>query len=626
MREKLFTTTNKVIIEALITGLAFWMAYQIRFEGSVPSSIGSQFQIFVLPVVAGRLAVNAAWGISNQRWRYAGLNDALQLAGAYACFTGLFLLFRLAAPVSELLRVPIGVILIEFLLSMFGALAARLLRRLLHERESGGLGDVSPRRLLLVGAGSQGATVAREMVHRRGLKLVGFVDDDPNKHGKTIAGVKVLGPTRDLPEIVKAERVSDVLVCVPPPARSGLDMSVLQRHTVRMRVIPSLAELLKAESEPGDSVAVAAQERTANRKPLVLPSSAARERVRTVTPLALRNKTILITGGAGFIGSNLAERLAAQNEVILYDTTFRQKPVEFTTLPSNPNVRLVEGNLLDDPELPGLCRSADIVVHAAAVVGVSRVCNAARETLETNYVGTSRLLKMVEANPSLQRFLYFSTSEVFGVNSYRVDESSVTNVGSISESRWSYAIAKLAGEHLVESYFRETRMPIVIVRPFNVFGPRRTGDHALLQFILNALAGVPLNVHGDGSQIRSWCFIEDFCSALVAMLERDEAVGQDFNIGHPGNTVTILDLARKVVEIAGSKSPVVCVDHPFPDISIRVPCTSKAQKLLGYEPRFRLDEALELTIEWYARNLDRFPDPLATMQTAGSARSVAAAG
>jgi nucleoside-diphosphate-sugar epimerase len=247
-----------------------------------------------------------------------------------------------------------------------------------------------------------------------------------------------------------------------------------------------------------------------------------------------------------------------------------------------------------------------MVVHAAALVGVNRVCSAGRETLETNYVGTSRLLQALEGSKKLQRFIYFSTSEVFGVNSFRVDENSPPSVGPIAEARWSYAIAKLAGEHLAKAYFRETGMPITIVRPFNIFGPKRIGEHALLRFIVNALSGKPVQVHGDGSQIRSWCYIEDFSSALLSMLERPEAVGEDFNIGNASNTLTILELARKVVDLCGTDVPINFVDHPFPDVSIRVPSLIKAQSLLGYKPLYDLDSAIWLTVEWYRENLDFF--------------------
>jgi nucleoside-diphosphate-sugar epimerase len=216
------------------------------------------------------------------------------------------------------------------------------------------------------------------------------------------------------------------------------------------------------------------------------------------------------------------------------------------------------------------------------------------------------MLQSLQRNKGLERFVYFSTSEVFGVNSYQVAETAPPSVGPIGEARWSYAIGKLAGEHLVKSYYRDARMPTVIVRPFNVFGPRRSGDYALLRFILNALSDRPVQVHGDGTQIRAWCYIDDFCDAVLAMLERPEAVGEDFNIGHQSNTITIRDLAYKVVQMTGSRSPVVFVDHPFPDISIRVPSLTKARKVIGYNPRIDIDDGLALTIDFYRENWPAF--------------------
>lgn len=258
----------------------------------------------------------------------------------------------------------------------------------------------------------------------------------------------------------------------------------------------------------------------------------------------------------------------------------------------------------------GLATVSGFVLASAAVVGVQRVRNAARETLETNFVGTSNLLQAVETSRRLERFIYFSTSEVFGVNSFRVDENTSPVVGSIMDARWSYATAKLAGEHLVQSYFRETGMPGVIVRPFNIFGPRRVGEHAVLRFVVSALAGLPIEVHGDGSQIRSWCYIEDFCAALIAMMALPEAVGEDFNIGNPQNTLTIYQLARKVIEITGGSSDIVFVESNSPDVSIRVPSLEKSQRLLGFEPSFDLDRALRLTVEWYRQNFDFFASRL----------------
>jgi nucleoside-diphosphate-sugar epimerase len=288
------------------------------------------------------------------------------------------------------------------------------------------------------------------------------------------------------------------------------------------------------------------------------------------------------------------------------DRFFHDQPYSFTSLHSNPNVEIVESDILDGVAVRDLAKQANIVIHAAAIVGVGRVCSYPRETLETNFIGTSNLLKALDKNSRLERFIYFSTSEVFGVNSFRVHEDTPTAVGPAAEARWSYAIAKLAGEHLVKAYHRQSGMPVVTVRPFNVFGPRRLGAHAILGFVLNSLMLNPIEVHGDGSQIRSWCYIDDFCDAIIEMIARPAAVGEDFNIGNPQNTLTILRLAHEVIRVTGELVPINLVESPCQDIEIRVPSLDKACQRLGYKPRYDLHTGLQLTTEWYRENLHYF--------------------
>lgn len=312
----------------------------------------------------------------------------------------------------------------------------------------------------------------------------------------------------------------------------------------------------------------------------------------------MKSKTILITGGAGFIGVSLAEKLCLDNRVILFDAKTEDMPLQFSDFRQHPNVEVVTGDILDAAAVERQVRRADAVIHLAAIVGVNRVRQNARLTINVNFIGTSNVLRATDSH-KLERLVYFSTSEVFGSNSFRAEEGSITAVGPVSEARWSYAISKLAGEHLVNAYYKETGLPTVIVRPFNVFGPKRTGEHALLRFVVNALEGRDLEVHGDGSQIRSWCYIDDFCDGVLRTLVRPEAVGQDFNLGSARNTLTIYDLAQRVIALTGSKSRIVFTHPDFSDIDVRVPRLDKARELLGYEPRYELDEALRLTIDWY---------------------------
>jgi nucleoside-diphosphate-sugar epimerase len=267
------------------------------------------------------------------------------------------------------------------------------------------------------------------------------------------------------------------------------------------------------------------------------------------------------------------------------------------------NVRLIEGDILDPASLESAAAGAQYIVHAAAVVGVQKVMRNSKKTIDTNFSGTSNVLKAASGLKSLKRILYFSTSEVFGVNAYQVDEEASTVFGTNKEPRWSYSIAKIAGEHLVQSYNREDGMPTVIIRPFNVFGPRRIGEHVVKAFMLQALRGEPITVNNNGSQIRSWCYIDDFVDAVLAALEKKSAVGEAFNIGNPRNTISVYQLALKIKESCKSGSEIITAPIAFPDVELRVPGIDRAGRLLGYSPKYEIDEAIPITRDWYKKYL-----------------------
>jgi nucleoside-diphosphate-sugar epimerase len=592
----------RFVIDAAIAGMGLFLAYLTRYDGVIPQQQQRQLLIWIGLLITGRILTQFAFGINKHKWRYLTFGDAVRILEAYASFSLLLLGFSLFLPeqgVRGLYRLPVSVIATEFMFTLCGTIAVRAWWRFIERRTSSEPDGGVYRKILIVGAGIHAIAVAEELARRRGVRVLGFVDDDSQKKGAVLSGIPVLGPISSLEQHIGRHKVDEVLICLPPAEQKKLKLRLPKDDLVRTRVVPSLDEILSVDAgvlefDKGSAPAIVSR---ANGKPTL---------VSDYPRTTLRDKTIVITGGAGFIGSHLASKLADHNRVILLDLAVRNKPIEFTGLLNHPNVEAVEGSLLNGIDLKALCQDADMVVHTAAVVGVNRVCNSGRDTLQTNYEGTSRLLQAVDGSKNLKRFIYFSTSEIFGINSFRVDENSPSSIGPIAESRWSYAIAKLAGEHLIKAYFRETGMPVVIVRPFNIFGPMRTGDHAMLRFILDSLRGGPVQVHGDGSQIRSWCYIDDFCAALLLMLERYEAVGEDFNIGNGCNVLTIHELARKVVELCGGEAPIEFVEHPFPDISIRVPSIAKAQTLLGYKPRYDLNSALRLTVDWYRENLEFF--------------------
>jgi nucleoside-diphosphate-sugar epimerase len=312
----------------------------------------------------------------------------------------------------------------------------------------------------------------------------------------------------------------------------------------------------------------------------------------------------LITGGTGFIGTSLARRLYQDNQVILLDNKLTLSAYELSGMNGHPNIRVMQGDILDPAMVERAVDGVDSIIHLAALVGVNNVRARARDTIEINLLGTVNLLRALDRVPALKRFVFFSTSEVFGINSFRVHEETSTSIGPVQEARWSYSISKLAGEHLVQSYHREGDLPSVTIRPFNVFGPGRVGDHAMLRFVLNALKHDDIVVHGTGDQIRSWCYIDDLVDGTLASLVREEAIGEDFNLGNPRNTLTVYELARRVVLLTNSKSKIRFEEPNFSDIDIRVPKLDKARKLLGFEPKVELDEGVVRTAAWCMEHAD----------------------
>jgi UDP-glucose 4-epimerase len=312
----------------------------------------------------------------------------------------------------------------------------------------------------------------------------------------------------------------------------------------------------------------------------------------------LAGKRILVTGGAGFIGTTLARRLVDANEIVALDNLHRDA-ASGTDLLEHPNYRLVEGDVLDPEAVRAAAEGATHVVHAAAIAGVDTVLASPVRTMRVNLIGTSNVLEAAVAIPGLERFVDFSTSEVFGTHAINVEEGHVTTTGSVGEARWTYAVSKLAGEHMAHAYHDELGLPTATVRPFNVYGPGQIGGGAIRAFIESALDGRDLEIHGDGSQIRAWCYVDDMVEGLLLCLERPEAVGQSFNIGNARSTVTIYDLAQRVKRLTGCPGEIVFKPLHYTDVEIRIPNVTKAREQLGFEAQVDLDEGLARTIAWY---------------------------
>jgi UDP-glucose 4-epimerase len=256
--------------------------------------------------------------------------------------------------------------------------------------------------------------------------------------------------------------------------------------------------------------------------------------------------------------------------------------------------------VLDAEAMVELARGATHIVHCAGIAGVDTVLESPVRTMRVNLIGTYNVLEAaLGTKDTLERFIEFSTSEVFGTHAINSREGNVTTIGSVGEARWTYAVSKLAGEHMAHAYHDELQLPTVTVRPFNVYGPGQIGGGAIRAFIEAALAGRDLAIHGDGSQIRAWCYVDDMVEAVLLSLERPEAVGQSFNVGNTRSTVTIYDLAQRIKRLSGCAGDIVFQPLHYADVEIRMPNVEKARELLGFDARVDLDEGLERTIAWY---------------------------
>jgi len=306
----------------------------------------------------------------------------------------------------------------------------------------------------------------------------------------------------------------------------------------------------------------------------------------------------LVTGGAGFIGSHLCERLISRGEqaIILdnYSTSsisniggFQQK------------VKVVEGNILNKSLVDELVAESDYVVHLAAALGVLNIVNKPLDSLRTNIQGTEVVLEA--ANKHNKPILIASTSEIYGKNDkVPLNEEDDRIIGHPLKSRWSYSEAKAVDESLAYFYYLENKLPIRIVRLFNTVGPRQVGHYGMVlpRFVSAALKNEPLQVYGTGEQIRCFCHVEDAVRALLQVMDSDKSMGEVFNIGN-NQQISILELAKRVIQITDSKSEIIKIPYTeaypdgFEDMQRRVPDISKIKNVLGWSPQIGLDQTIK---------------------------------
>jgi UDP-glucose 4-epimerase len=312
----------------------------------------------------------------------------------------------------------------------------------------------------------------------------------------------------------------------------------------------------------------------------------------------LTNKHIFITGGAGFIGSSLIGKLIEANTIVAYDN-LRRNALATRPYATHSHLTIVQGDVLDSAALGRAMQGADIVVHCAAIAGIDTVIQRPTETMRINMIGTANTLEAARSLPQLERFIDFSTSEVFGTSAFRADEADRTEIGAVGEARWTYAVSKLAGEHLAKAYHQEFGLPTVTLRPFNVYGPGQVGEGAIRTFILRALKDQEIEIHGDGNQIRAWCYVDDFIDGLLLAMSHPRAIGESLNIGNSRAVVTVFGLAQTVVRVLGSHSVIRFTNKNYADIELRVPSVRKAKDLIGFEAKVDLEEGIRRTAEFF---------------------------
>ncbi len=314
----------------------------------------------------------------------------------------------------------------------------------------------------------------------------------------------------------------------------------------------------------------------------------------------------LITGGAGFVGSHLADQLLHEgHRVYAIDNLSTGSIANIAHLKSNPRFHYTIDTITNEPVLAELVDQCDVIFHLAAAVGVKLIVEAPVHTIETNVHGTEVVLK--HANKKKKLVVVASTSEVYGKSNsvpFREDDDLV--LGPTIKHRWAYACSKAIDEFLALAYWKEKKLPVIVVRLFNTVGPRQTGQYGMVipNFVRQALAGQPITVFGDGTQTRSFTYVGDVVCALVNLVKEPAAIGQVFNIGN-GQEISIRELAERVKALACSDSPIITIPYDqayeagFEDMPRRVPDIGKIKGLIGYQPRVHLDEILTKVIEHF---------------------------
>jgi len=315
--------------------------------------------------------------------------------------------------------------------------------------------------------------------------------------------------------------------------------------------------------------------------------------------------SILVTGGAGFIGSHLCEQLIEDgHKVVAIDNLSTGRIENVYHLRNHSSFQFVKENILNQQVLEDYARDSDVIVHLAAAVGVKLIVEDPVHTINTNVMGTEAILKI--ANRYNCKTILASSSEVYGKsNNVPFQEDDDCLIGPTTNSRWAYATSKAVDEFLGLAYFHQYNLPVIVIRLFNTIGPRQIGRYGMVvpRFVRQALSGEPLQVYGEGTQTRCFADVNDVVSAIIKLLQHDQAYGQVFNIGST-EEISIISLAQRVIQLTGSRSSIEFLSYDdayapgFEDMKRRVPSTEKLYRYIKLKPRYNLDDTLIRVIQY----------------------------
>ena len=549
--QRFFLAANQRVVDALVAGVAFYLAYLLRFEGAVPLGARLQFWLWVGVVMAGRVLSNSLFRVYRLIWRYVSLHDALYISRAYLALSAILVLLRLGLPVHyRLARVPLSIIVIEYVFSVAGALGIRSLRRLLYEqgqRAKQGQGGV--RRAILIGAGRAGVSVAKELISRTDIQAIGFLDDDSVKAGALINGLPVLGPLSMLASVVSEHDVQEVIICIPKIPRATLKQvwAYCEMLPVRVWIVPSLEEILQEKVNISHFREVLMAD-LLGREPVGL--SVGNGDVAS----AYRGKRILITGAGGSIGSELSDQLfhlqpaqlllLDKDENGLNDTYLR---VRSTSSPVQ--VYPVVADIRSRPRMEAVFSRfhPEVVFHAAAHKHVYLMEMNPCEAVLNNVGGTRNLVELSQAS-GVDRFVFISTDKA-------VKPSSVMGA------------TKRLCEMIVQAHCGDGNYgtSFSCVRFGNVVGSRGSVVPIFQKQIAN---GGPVTItHAE---------VERFLMTIpeaVRLVIQAGVLGPagEIYVLQMGDPVSIQNLARNVIELSGLR--------PGKDIEIKITHLHKGEKM-----------------------------------------------